>query len=68
MTRRPGVGAGHLPWGEGMRLPGLAVRGYVICLQEVAPYPVTRHLSCPEPSGWAEPAWTCLCGSGRPRA
>lgn len=50
-TRRPVVGAGHSlpqprPWGEGMGLPGLAVRGYLIRLQEVAPHPMT----CPAPS------------------
>lgn len=64
VTRRPVVGAGHLPWGEGMGLPGLAVRGYVICLQEVAPYPVT----CPTLSplaGRNRPGPVCAAQGGQ---
>lgn len=52
VTRRPVVGAGRSlpqprPWGEGMGLPGLAVRGYLIRLQEVAPHPMTRPALSP---------------------
>ena len=54
MMERPVAGAGHSPpqhqlWGEGMGLPGLAVRGYLICLQEVVSHPVMCPALSPPP-------------------
>lgn len=69
VTRRPGVGAGHSlpqhrPWGEGMALPGPAMRGYLIRLQEVAPHPVTCPALSPLPRQ-NQPRLVCVAQGGQ---